>query len=108
MNLEILNGTASQVNQPIDPHSSEMIAIPQHRRSLLKTHCLIWVATLPLFASVMPALAHDSPVPSAPTLRGISNLAQLAVSGGGKGLFPTHLSARGEDDDKCIWLGVCN
>lgn len=108
MNFERLKGTASQVEKTVNNPQEATIALPQNRRYLFKSQWWISLITLPLLGSVMPAWAQDSPQLNALDSRGIISLAQWGISGGENHGFGTPVSARGEDDDKCIWLGVCN
>lgn len=109
MNLGILKGDASLVNHEVDENRQSMaIATVQIRRWSQNIQCLIYLTTLPILLVGMPARSLDRPLSAASTPHVISSLARIAVSGGESGLFPTPVSARGEEDDKCIWLGICN
>jgi hypothetical protein len=105
MNFERSNGDVSLVNnQP----QTTLISIPQTRRRLLPVQFWISLTTLPLLLLGIPARAIDLHPTTASPPNFVSSLKQISVSDSENVLFPTLASARGEDDDKCVWLGVCN
>ena len=50
---------------------------------------------IPVRAIEFPSIERDFP-------------SRIAISSDRNPRFPTPISARGEEDEKCIWLGVCN
>lgn len=62
----------------------------------------IALAALPLLLAGLPALAFELPSIE----RGYPS--RIAVFPDRNLRFPTPIAARGEEDEKCIWLGVCN
>ncbi|HIK31953.1 MAG TPA: hypothetical protein IGS17_02275 [Oscillatoriales cyanobacterium M59_W2019_021] len=72
------------------------------RRKVLGYPISLALATLPLLLAGLPALAFELPLIE----RGYPS--RIAVSPDRNLRFPTPIAARGEEDEKCIWLGVCN
>lgn len=109
MNFTIFRGDEFLVHDEVhDKGQSMAISTPQRRRRSLNIQYWIYLATLPILLVGMPARSIERPLPTAPTPLIISSFARITVSSGEISLFPTPVSARGEEDDKCIWLGICN
>ncbi|MGB6166438.1 MAG: hypothetical protein WBF52_02530 [Geitlerinemataceae cyanobacterium] len=104
MNLKISNGNMSRVG---DDRQRIVISIPQTRRRSIDVPFWIVLTALPILLLGMPARAVDR-LSSTISPNIVSSLPQIAATGDENVLFPTPISARSEDDDKCIWLGVCN
>lgn len=72
------------------------------RRKFLGCPLSIALAALPVLLFGIPVRALEFP----PIER--DSPSRIAISSDRNPRFPTLISARGEEDEKCIWLGVCN
>jgi hypothetical protein len=96
MNVDRAKGHVFSV---IPDQQSIAISTTQSGKRSLDARWLMVLATLPIWLVGMPVRAMETHGTSTPQMTAVEN---------GTFFLSTSVSARGEDDDKCIWLGVCN